>query len=238
MHPMAFAAWFGLLATALNLFPIGQLDGGHISYAVLGRRSTYVTLRDHRRRRRSGLTVRSSWIVWTMLMIVDADRRSARTIRGRSTRTCRSIRAGCCWRSFALVMFVVCFTPAPIEPHRELVRLTSRTRSRSDSNSDFRARSADRRRPSSAAQVGTARRAPPAALRASAGGWLPFRRNCARYSPRRRAERRRRRAEHAEARAARRPLRAAAARRPPHRPSRPRTSAPRTTALISATSGG
>ena len=41
MHPMAFAAWFGLLATALNLFPIGQLDGGHISYAVLGRRSTH-----------------------------------------------------------------------------------------------------------------------------------------------------------------------------------------------------
>ena len=44
LHPMAFAAWFGLLATALNLFPIGQLDGGHISYAVLGRRSTTVTL--------------------------------------------------------------------------------------------------------------------------------------------------------------------------------------------------
>jgi membrane-associated protease RseP (regulator of RpoE activity) len=43
MHPMAFAAWFGLLATALNLFPVGQLDGGHISYAVLGHRSTYVT---------------------------------------------------------------------------------------------------------------------------------------------------------------------------------------------------
>ena len=40
MHPMAFAAWFGMLATALNLFPIGQLDGGHISYAVLGRRSS------------------------------------------------------------------------------------------------------------------------------------------------------------------------------------------------------
>jgi len=41
---MAFAAWFGMLATALNLFPIGQLDGGHISYAVLGRRSTAVTM--------------------------------------------------------------------------------------------------------------------------------------------------------------------------------------------------
>ena len=46
MHPMAFAAWFGMLATALNLFPIGQLDGGHISYAVLGRKSTIVTLGD------------------------------------------------------------------------------------------------------------------------------------------------------------------------------------------------
>jgi len=44
MHPMAFAAWFGLLATVWNLFPAGQLDGGHLSYALLGRRSTWVTL--------------------------------------------------------------------------------------------------------------------------------------------------------------------------------------------------
>jgi membrane-associated protease RseP (regulator of RpoE activity) len=44
MHPMMFGAWFSLVATMLNLFPIGQLDGGHISYAVLGRKSSYVTL--------------------------------------------------------------------------------------------------------------------------------------------------------------------------------------------------
>ncbi len=38
LHPMAMAAWAGLLATAINLLPVGQLDGGHILYAVLGER--------------------------------------------------------------------------------------------------------------------------------------------------------------------------------------------------------
>ncbi len=38
LHPMAMAAWAGLLATAINLLPIGQLDGGHILYAAFGTR--------------------------------------------------------------------------------------------------------------------------------------------------------------------------------------------------------
>ena len=44
MHPVARAAWVGLLATALNMLPIGQLDGGHIVYSWIGERHRWVSL--------------------------------------------------------------------------------------------------------------------------------------------------------------------------------------------------
>jgi membrane-associated protease RseP (regulator of RpoE activity) len=44
IHPLGYAAWFGMLATALNLLPFGQLDGGHIAYAVLGSRARYLSI--------------------------------------------------------------------------------------------------------------------------------------------------------------------------------------------------
>jgi membrane-associated protease RseP (regulator of RpoE activity) len=113
MHPIAFAAWFGLLATALNLCPVGQLDGGHISYAVLGRRSTYVTF--------GALVVAivlaffySSWIVWTALMLlmlyVFGPRHPSVFDEHVPLDRTRLILA-----LVAVAMFVLCFMPAPLE---------------------------------------------------------------------------------------------------------------------------
>ncbi len=43
MHPTAFAAWVGFLVTALNLLPVGQLDGGHVARALLGPNAKYLS---------------------------------------------------------------------------------------------------------------------------------------------------------------------------------------------------
>jgi len=133
LHPMAFAAWWGLLATALNLFPIGQLDGGHISYAVLGSRSSYVTLL------MVGVAIAlsyfaMSWRVWTALMIAMLflfGRHHPRVFDEEVPldRNRRWLALG------ALAMFVVCFTPAPIQLI-DLVRTDSQHVERIDVDDD------------------------------------------------------------------------------------------------------
>jgi membrane-associated protease RseP (regulator of RpoE activity) len=120
LHPMALAAWFGLLATALNLFPIGQLDGGHISYAVLGRRSTIITLASIGAA--IGLTFLSvSWMVWTFLLVamtLAMGPRHPRTMDEDVPLDTTRI-----WLAvLALLVFILCFTPNPIEPTELLGR--------------------------------------------------------------------------------------------------------------------
>ena len=112
MHPIAFGAWFGLLATALNLVPAWQLDGGHIAYAVLGRRSTYVTLSMVA----CAVTLSffsSSWIVWTILLIVMLGVFGPRHPPTHDEREPLD-RARTVLAIVALVMFVLSFTPVPI----------------------------------------------------------------------------------------------------------------------------
>lgn len=114
LHPMGFAAWFGLLATALNLFPVGQLDGGHVSYAVFGRRSSLVTL--GMIAVAIGLTFFSmSWLFWTILLVLMLFMMGPHHPRTLDEHYPLD-RTRLVLAAVALVMFIVCFTPAPIEP--------------------------------------------------------------------------------------------------------------------------
>ena len=112
ISPMGMAAWVGMLATALNLLPFGQLDGGHVAYALFGRRAWIISLVT------LGvtllLTVRSlNWLLTAVIMVVMAffvglrhppvPDSEAPLDAGR-----KAIAV------FVFVMFVLCFTPVPI----------------------------------------------------------------------------------------------------------------------------
>jgi len=68
LHPVAFAGWIGLLVTALNLIPVGQLDGGHVSYALFPDYHRYVSLGCLGLLVICGLLFWEGWLVWAMLL--------------------------------------------------------------------------------------------------------------------------------------------------------------------------
>jgi membrane-associated protease RseP (regulator of RpoE activity) len=119
LHPTAMAAWFGMLMTAINLFPFGQLDGGHVSYAALGRRSSLVTLLCLAVAVGLAFTAQS-WILWAVLLAVML------LVLGPHHPPVLDehvpLSRGRLLIALAVVaIFLACFTPVPIEPY-ELIR--------------------------------------------------------------------------------------------------------------------
>jgi membrane-associated protease RseP (regulator of RpoE activity) len=118
LHPAGWAAWWGLLATALNLCPAGQLDGGHVSYAVFGRASSKITIGVAACL--IGLTAYSllvlhtpSYLLWTVLLLIMLfvmGPHHPRTLDEEQPLDHTRL-----WlAAFAAIMLIVSFTPIPI----------------------------------------------------------------------------------------------------------------------------
>jgi membrane-associated protease RseP (regulator of RpoE activity) len=121
LHPIALAGWVGLLVTALNLLPVGQLDGGHVVYAAFGERwhrwisrgtlTTLVIL---------GVSGAATWLVWAVLLSFLGMRHPR--LQDPDTPLDRRRK----WAAVAtLVMFLLTFMPEPVyfsEPELEIPR--------------------------------------------------------------------------------------------------------------------
>jgi membrane-associated protease RseP (regulator of RpoE activity) len=68
LHPVAFAGWIGLLVTALNLMPVGQLDGGHVAYALFPGYHRYISMGALGLLVVSGLLFWKGWLIWAVLL--------------------------------------------------------------------------------------------------------------------------------------------------------------------------
>mgnify|MGYP003394182886 CR=1 FL=1 len=109
LHPIAFAGWFGLFVTFLNLLPVGQLDGGHVVYSLIGRPHRWVA--------RAFLVVIAvlgaqgwtGWFFWIgLLALLGADHPPTRDFVS-SLDPRRKVYAWC-----TVGLFVLTFMPVPI----------------------------------------------------------------------------------------------------------------------------
>lgn len=109
LHPFALAAWVGLLATSLNLLPLGQLDGGHLLYAVLGARQRQVAVVLWLTLVAAGVFWWKGWLLWAVIVLALGLRHPPlwdehRPLDGR--RLALAVAA--------LLMLVLCFMPVPL----------------------------------------------------------------------------------------------------------------------------
>ncbi len=112
LHPMALAAWLGLLATAINLLPLGQLDGGHILYAATGRLQRRLAFPLWLVLGLMGLFW-VGWLLWCLIVMLIGLYHppvydESEPLDGR-----RRVLA---W--LALAMFLLCFMPVPLQDIR------------------------------------------------------------------------------------------------------------------------
>jgi len=110
LHPVAFAGWIGLLVTSLNLLPIGQLDGGHIIYALFGEKHGLIAKITIPILIVMGIVFWRGWIIWAVLMIIIGYRHPP-VVYPDIQLDKKRIYIG--WAS--LVIFILTFTPMPIQ---------------------------------------------------------------------------------------------------------------------------
>ena len=107
LHPMARAAWAGLLATAINLLPIGQLDGGHILYAFLGERTKVLSRIFALLLIPMGIFFAYMWLVWATILLFFGMRHPAIVDPAPLSPARR-------WLGLvALLVLILCFSPSP-----------------------------------------------------------------------------------------------------------------------------
>jgi len=117
LHPIGFAGWVGLFVTALNLLPIGQLDGGHIAYALFGRKSRLISLIAIAAMAFITIFYNPGWFLLLILMILFGFRHPAPMDDQTPLDGKRKLIG-----AFAFLAFFLSFTPAPFPEYAEEIK--------------------------------------------------------------------------------------------------------------------
>jgi len=111
LHPIAFAGWFGLFVTSLNLLPVGQLDGGHVLYATLGRSTPRIATLLIAFLVWLGVRGYPGWLLWAVIIAVFLSLGHPPTADDRRPLDpARRLAA-----LATLVLFVLTFVPEPVK---------------------------------------------------------------------------------------------------------------------------